>query len=328
MKYICEMCGFSSDTKDIHNKHLKTAHVENTQTTTMKKYKCDVCLAQFSHRQGLSYHKLHTCKGIIVIVDNSTNTNDDIIDMLDKYRNQTGKIDMSSIIENYETVTKQLVIQNKQLLEQNKNYTDFFMEYVKTNKAGNTYISVKNYLQQNYADAPALESLPDYDTVKYNDETCEEDDDFADTLTYNYNNKYLHKFLGNFIIHYYKKNDPRTQSMWSSDISRLTYIIKELLANQKSIWAHDYKGAKTKVYIIDPLLKYIRNYIDEYWINKLETYKTSKIHEFNRYHKIYTTLYKIKKDIDTDFLGNEIIKYIAPHFYMDRTIKENNKDNV
>ena len=45
-----------------------------------------------------------------------------------------------------------------------------------------------------------------------------------DTLVYNYENKNLHKYLGDFIIGHYKKDNPSEQSMWSSDVSRLTYL--------------------------------------------------------------------------------------------------------
>jgi hypothetical protein len=49
------------------------------------------------------------------------------------------------------------------------------------------------------------------------------------------------------------------------------------LNNNKSIWNHDYKGVNTKNYIIDPLLKYIKVQIDEYWINNIDNFKDADI---------------------------------------------------
>ncbi len=341
MKHLCIQCNYSTNIKSNYNKHLKTlSHsiiVDNQQVVNSnteyaanykEKLKCKKCPKIFSCKQSLSYHKLNSCKGQLNNTNNTNNTNN----------NNIPNEQVIALVEQ----NKQLIEQTNNYMEQNNNLVQLFTEYIKDNKSAqpptppqpinnsfnNTYnVSIKNYLQQNHADAPALEGLPDYATIKYidNDENDEEPDkdDFANTLSYNYNNSCLPKYLGDFIIQHYKKSDPKQQSMWSSDISRLTYIIKELLANNDSMWAHDHKGVKTKTYIIDPLLKYIREYIDSYWIEKLEDYKRSKLDNFNKYHAIYVTLYKIKKNIENDVLGNDIIRYIAPHFYMDRKNKKN-----
>jgi hypothetical protein len=196
---------------------------------------------------------------------------------------------------------------------------DNLLNHVKNNKSitnnGNIYnVSVKNYVQQNYPDAPPLEELHDYSSIKY----ALEYDDFIDTIVYNYNHSCLHKYFGDFIIKYYKKDDPSKQSMWSSDTARLTYIIKELLSNKGSIWNHDYKGVKTKNYIITPLLEYIKEYIDEYWIKNIDMFKSSDLEQLNKFNKIYQTIYKIRKDIENEVLSNDIVRYIAPHFYMSK----------
>jgi hypothetical protein len=220
----------------------------------------------------------------------------------EEYQNQLKFQELEMKIGYLEKNNKELSSQNNEL-----------KQLIKSGSVGNTYnISIKNYIQQNYPDAPPLESFNDYDKLEY------DNDDFIDTLVYNFNNNYLHKYLGDFIIKYYKKDDPTQQSMWSSDTSRLTYIIKELLSNKKSIWNHDYKGVKTKNYIINPLLKYIKNYINEYWIKNLDNFKTLNIDDINKFHSIYQNLYKIKKMIDNDILGMDIIRYITPHFYMNK----------
>ena len=315
MKYSCTKtnCNYSTNDKSNFNKHMKSSthlpinkYNHKIVIENPKQYVCD-CDKIFTCKQHLSRHRLHNCE------KTKTNIENQVIILTNK-------------IENYETI-------NKHLLIQNENMSKLLMEYVKNtnstitnnnNKIINTYnISIKNYLQQNYPNAPALNGITDYSKLKYDTEY----DDFIDALVYNHNNSYLKKYLGDFIIYNYKKNNPSTQSVWSSDISRLTYIIKELLANNESTWNHDYKGIKIKKYIIDPLLKYIKEYIDEYWIKNLDLFKTVDIEQLNKFNKTYTTIYQIKKDIDGDILGNDIVKYIAPQFYMDKTNVINNDDN-
>ena len=251
----------------------------------------------------------------------------------------------------YETIKNhEITIENKYLKQQVME----LKEFIKSGKAAPTYnISIKKYIQQNYSDAPPLEQLANYSLLQYknnrnnrndrnnNDECCDNDcdnnndcdddydncdddrdddndDDFISTLSYNYNNNALHKYIGDFIIKYYKKDNPSQQSMWTSDMSRLTYVIKELLSTNESIWNRDYKGIKTKKYVIDPILKYIKDYIDDYCVKNLDKFKNLSINKAIQLQRIYVSVYQLKKDIDSEIIANNIIKYISPHFYMDR----------
>lgn len=306
MSNIYDSCDNESD----YNNHFTSLHMgivcgqSNNNSIKEKTFQCEYCSGFFTFRQTLSRHRLYTCKARKNLNSENENLKQTVAEM------------QKAINEN--------VIETKKLKEQ-------------INSAGNTYnISIKNFIQQNYADAPALTCLPDYNSLKYVDE-CEDDededvngdnkesnkiiddDDLAFTLAQHYEEKHLHIFLGDFLIQNYKKDDPKTQSLWTSDTTRLTYIIKELLANQKSVWLPDPKGTKTKICIVDPLLKYIRIYINEFWISREDKLRTAKIDIVRKYNETFTILYKIKKDIDNSVLGPAIIKYIAPHFYMDKS---------
>ena len=319
MKYKCNLCSYESRDKSNYNKHLNSVfHIQmlngNLKVTSEvtsevlsakpQKLNCNNCEKIFTCKQHLSRHRLHYCKNIKLVANNE------------------------EIIELKQEINDLKILCN-QTLEMNKLLT----EYVKTTKSTNTnsnnhnnnnhinntyHVSVKNYLQQNYPNAPVLNEITDYAKLKYDGEY----DDFIDALVYNHHNSHLDKYLGNFIIQSYKKDNPSEQSMWSSDISRLTYIIKELLANNNSTWNYDSKGIKIKIYVIDPLLKYIKKHIDEYWMKNIDSFKMCDIEKLNKLNKIYNAIYQIKKNIDNDILGNDVLKYIAPHFYMNRTNKD------
>jgi hypothetical protein len=214
--------------------------------------------------------------------------------------------------------------------------------YIKSGNLAPTYnISVKKYIQKNYSDAPALGKLElsDYAMLTYEPEVSkksgkkkkvtdndsnEDMDDVMNNkliqiLIYNYNNNTLHKFFGDFIVKNYKKEDPSQQAIWNSDVSRLTYIIKELLYNNiESRWSSDFKGVKTKNYIITPLLKYIRKCIDEYWIRSVDSFKELDTKSLETLQMDLIILQKIKKEIDNHTLADDIVKFIAPEFYMSK----------
>lgn len=317
MKYICVYCDYETSNKSNYNKHLKSNYHKQI-TELQNKYVCIYCNKTFAHQSSLSRHETQRCNK----KNNDDNTNN---------TNNTELLNAFIIFMNDCRQTNNEL--KDQLIEYNR--SNQHINNQPTNNTNNTLnttyniskLSIKNYLQQKHPNAPVLEGLPNYTAIKYI-EMDEKDHDntdidlFIDILVYNQNNACLNKYLGDFIIQNYKKEDPSQQAMWSSDISRLTYIIKELLATKKSIWNHDYKGIKTKTYIIDPLLKYIKDYIDDYWISTLDKYTSHKVDNVNKYHKIYITLHQIKKDIENDVLGSCIIKYIAPYFYMDRGYTE------
>lgn len=297
MTYKCNICKYESNDKSNYNRHMKSpthllkfsdneklGQMVINDNKTKKNHSC-VCGKKFTYLSGLSRHK-KTC--------------DDKTRKIEKLEGQVS------------------VLINK--VEEVKNMNGLLMELIKSNKAvNNTYnVSVKNYVQQNYPNAPALKEPTDYAKLTY------DDDELVDTLIYKYKHKCLFKYLGDFLVEYYKKDDPTQQSVWSSDISRLTYIVKESLADKKSIWNHDYKGVKTKKCIIDPLLQHVKEYIDEYWAKnvniKINKKKDVDVDALTLRQKKFNITYAIETDIDNGNLAGEIIKYIASYLHMDKNI--------
>ena len=342
MKFICANCDYKTNNKSNFNRHIKGSRHDIIKVIDNDVYvpgnTCDVSKKESIDNSVFIPENIHEMqnnriseKGLIKCsycdMEFKRASN------LTRHKNKCVEIKLKMHFDEYQTQLKLQELQMKLgFLEKNNQE---LKQLIKSGNIGNTYnISIKNYIQQNYPDAPPLEYINNCNELKYNnydnndnndnnnnndnDNDNDNEDDFIDILVYNYNHNFLHKYLGDFIIKHYKKTDPMEQSVWSSDTSRLTYIIKELLVNNSSIWNHDYKGIKTKNYIINPLLKYIKKYIDEYWVNNLDSFKTSKISELNKIQNIYETLYKIKKDIDNDILGMDIIKYIAPYFYVNK----------
>jgi len=292
MVYQCIKCNYETYDKSNYNKHLKCKiHMNNyglnDPQQEINEYICLFCNKSYSTASNLSKHEKKCIHKIIRIKE---------LEIELKYANQKIK----DLEENHKTNT---TIYN---------------------------LSIKKFVQQQYSDAPPLLKLDDYSLIKYECHEDEDennkhtdydinvDDEFISILSFNHNNGCLHKYLGDFVIKYYKKDDPKLQSVWSSDVSRLTYVIKELLDNHQSIWNHDYKGVKTKNCIINPLLRYVKKLINEYWVLHVDNFRNVDTDYLNKLFIIFKSIHEIKKEISNGKLSNAIIRYITPHFYMNK----------
>ena len=125
-------------------------------------------------------------------------------------------------------------------------------------------------------------------------------------------------------------NDLLVNSLRSSDTSRLTYIISELLASKKSVWNHDYKGTKIKEFVLVPVLNHIRECITKF-LGKIST-KISKnkeidIDKINSQMKCGLKVAEIANLIDNNTLVDDILKYISPYFCVDKD-NDNNIEQI
>ena len=307
MTHKCELCNYTSTDKSNFNKHMKSvSHTKKLASVSVPEkriYTC-VCEQTFVHASSFSRHKAKSCPKNQPIAET-------------KELKEEITVLKSNLKHNTDVITKLLeLVSTGQLVNTNTN---------SHNTTHNTYnISVKTYIQQKYPNAPPLKCIDDYSKLTYKDYKL------MDTLVYNYNNSNLHKYLGNFIVSYYKKDDPSQQAIWSSDTSRLTYLISELLINNKSVWNHDYKGTKIKECILTPLLEYVRESIDEFF-DSIEIKKNKKqdISEIEAEFAYRNSIAKIAEMIDNNILVDNILKYITPYFSIDRDKdKDGDGDNI
>jgi X-X-X-Leu-X-X-Gly heptad repeat protein len=318
---------------------------------------CIDCGEKFAHASSLSRHKNNTCKKVCIddnkvciddnkvciddddLEDNKGGSSDDWVDELkidelnidEEIKKQ---IKINILRKQLNDSAKQLNNKNKQLNDKNKQLNDNAKQlnakdnqikelttYIKnTNPTQKTYnISVKNYIQQNYPEAPPLIKVDTYKLLKEKEEKKDNESDFGQILAYYYNSKQLYSYLGDFLVSQYRKKDPANQSIWNTDVARLTYFIKDLLANKKkSCWNRDPKGLKTKSYIIDPFLKYITDYCDAYIdAHAIARNKLKDVEFCYKTTETLTALGNIMFDICNGIIAEDIVKYIAPHFQMD-----------
>lgn len=364
MKFICDTCNYLTDDQANFNKHKKSKKhtskcnklqqstnnvlymtperlpfdsqkstskiVDSNIKDTKNEYICDYCSISFSKSCNLSRH-LKNCKTINKI-ENELNTKIKELEYENKLKLLQEKL-KSSETEKTNLISKYHILESKCNLLENEN--DFHKQLVSA--AGGILqksMNTMSYLLLNYDNAPQLQTLSDYSLLSKDNTTLIRD------LVHFYNKGTFDKFIGDFIVKQYKKNDPELQALWSSDTDRLNYFIKELvkhknlenIGNNNSInlltidktkWIMDKKGIKVSNYIIEPLLEYIQkigiNYLDS--INR--NIDNFPIDQTTKLINDMQTIAEINCGIKNKSLAKNINKYIAPYFYLN---KDNNKN--
>ena len=318
MSFKCELCNYSSRDKFNYTKHLKTnKHKEkvtaksnetqlilirnNQNETSIIKYKCDYCNNTCSTSSSLARHK-KSC---------SEKTKAEI-----SYNSELEKL-KSTNIELLLKLNEQMNIvnQKEEIISILKSENAHLKSVV--NNAGSvikTSVSTMAYVIKHYKEAPVLEQVNDYSAIHYEQDNTE----FIENLIYENNHNKLYIYISEFIIKTYKKEDPSKQSIWNSDTSRLTYLIREIIVNNKVDWKIDKKGIKTTKFIIEPILEYIDTQIRDYIQNFDIDYSAGSAREAERKMLKLKSATDILKSIEDKILSDEILKYIAPYFYLSK----------
>jgi hypothetical protein len=231
---------------------------------------------------------------------------------------------------------KQEIEKQKQELEKEqiklKSQVNIYKEYADRPKTvnNNTMTNNLSYVNNNYPDAPALTTLNNFILNGIDMDDNEQIRPLVDLITNSYNNKSLHKCIGDHVIKHYKKEDKSQQSFHTTDVSRKKFLVKldksnkhlynnydidELNDNINSKWITDNDGVKISHLLyepmIDKILKKLKNFCKKLSKRNVEDLVPDDVDKL-------TTLVKLFDDIDTDKLKNDINKYTAPHFELNK----------
>lgn len=309
MLYKCNICTYESKRKDLYQKHLDTKlHINKTQDNTRHCNICDkdmvVTLENFnSHIMTCVDNKLNEYKNIIShFKEKNIEYKEKLIDSENKYKNLEIKYD------NLDKEFKGYLLTNKNVIY---NYIN------NTNNTVNS-ISSYNYVNKYFDTAPELAKITDYNLYDKTQNVF-----YIRELIFYYKEKTLPKFIGDHIIKLYKKENPKEQSVRNTDTTRLSYIVR-IISNKILEWKIDKDGNEFKKITVDPLLDYINNDIIESrkMINQKIKEHDSPYCDYNELSRLLSDshiLYDINKEIEIGKLCNDILKYVSPNFYLNKT---------
>jgi len=299
--------------------HNKQYH-DNVQLNIIEKdFKCSFCGNTFANAGNLSRHKT-SCLEKQKLIDQINELNKTIklkddklnetIKLKDDKLNETIKLKDEAIKQKDETIDR---IEDTIAILKSEN------AHLKSvvNDVGSivkTSVSTMAYVVKNYKDAPALLPLKDYKMLNYD----QPDDEFVEELGSKFKHKLLGEYIAEFIVKNYKKTDPAKQSLWNSDTSRLTYIIRDIVTKKKVDWKVDKKGVNTTKYVIEPLIDHIEKMVREYIQNYDIDYEMFTGREAEKKMMKLKYVTDVLRAIEDKTLHDDVLRCIAPHFFLNK----------
>lgn len=291
VNYKCDNCGFISTNKKDYNRHIKSKkHLEKVQEDTdtylshtyhipqtyldKNSRMCPFCEGMYSNSSSLARHKK----------------------VCDAKKELLEQNEIEKLKSDFERLQKEALEEKQKMQKQIESY-----EKLLSSAIGPKTITNYNYIQMNYPNAPVLKGKKSYGNLLETNNMK-----LVDLIILYYEQNRLVTFIGDYLIKEYLHKEPEKQSIWTTDLARLTYIISQ--AHKKgSEWSYDKKGSKTKKIIIQPVVEYIRNELAKYNEKNCNSDKASVLRKM-------MTINNILPEIDGNILAEKINKYISPKF--------------
>ena len=262
-------------------------------TKNIQKNICDYCNSSFTRSNSLMRHK-NVC-----------------------LKKKDEELKLKNLVKELNSQLELSRTENKYYINEMDHYkeeTNYYKQMLR--EAGGLVkksVSSLTYIVDHYENAPALQTITMGDIkILENDEKK-----FIEDIISAFKHKTLGKYLGSLIIKLYKKDDPKSQSIWNTDDSRLTYLIKELLNNKSSNWIIDKKGVKTTEYLIDPLLLHIKKLLISYQKNLIIPDLNQNSVEVEFILESSKKIIELTNDIDDGLISKEVLRYISCHLRFD-----------
>jgi hypothetical protein len=301
MKYYCKVCEYKTELKADYEKHLFTLKHKNN---IKKQYKCPECNT-FLNARSTYYSHLKKC--------NLDNSNKDLKIQLLVANHEIETLKLKNECEKVKNECEKEKVKILKSVVKNSNST------TKTAlKISSKSISAIKYVNENFKNAPKLETLTDFNMMGYNIEDKIEKKKLVDNLLYHYRQNSVHKIFGDHIVSLYKKDNLENQSMHTTDTSRMNYIVRGSKNGNNLKWYIDKNGVMVCDIIIEKLISY--------FVDVLKWYQTSLINDMleepnniqldtkNKVENILGMLI----NVDSGQLIKDTNKYIAPFFNLDK----------
>ncbi len=334
MSYYCDTCDYKTEDKRNYHKHTKTKthlkknvikpknctlsessddnnYLHHDNELSSKKYTpdlaifcCNNCKKNFSQKSNLSRHR-KKCDLVNIDINNIKELQLKL-EFAEKEKEMLKKIELEKdnlIKEKSELLNKFMNNANTIINKAHDN------SKITTQAMQNISMSALKYANEKFKVAPVLLPIDNFNINNLDFKNKEDREQLLEVLIYNAKLKSLDKLIGDHIIKNYKKENPKDQSIHTTDCSRLNYLVRELFENVPS-WEVDKNGIKICSKIIKPLIDKCIELLLEYQKELLDEMYNGNYSNKDTVNSIINLL----MSIDKGSLENDINKYIAPHF--------------
>ena len=317
-QFVCELCEYSTDRSTDLERHNNTKrHIaklleqqekdEKQKHLQSETFNCSYCDKSFTAKTNMYRHQKYNCS-VSPQKNNAHILSTPIPKIQSDYYKIIEKLEQDAQLlqtENnlYKKINKlkqenQLLQDENDTLKKSKNKcaklednNDKLINLALQNSKKSTRGIV--YAKNNLKNAHRLKKLRSEKAI--NLLTCNENIsifDVVELIIKNHNNYQLDKYLGNILIDAYKTDNPKHQSLWNVDTTRLHFILND------NGWTSDNCGIKLNNLIINPFLKIVKIMINEY----IE-------HDNADFDK--KTCQQILSDIDNNKIHKRILKHMG-----------------
>lgn len=171
--------------------------------------------------------------------------------------------------------------------------------------------STLSFIVKNYNNAPNIQKFDDFSLLKFKNNA-----EMVNMVAYKKKKNIFDEYVVEILIEYYKKEEPSKQSIWNTDINRLSYTVKDADKNKNniSVWMKDKKGILLTEYAINPILEHIKKKLSENSKAILERHNENKFKQNDA--EILELSYNLANDIETGEATKNILKCLASHFFL------------
>ena len=234
-------------------------------------FTCELCNLKIANKTNYYRHKKYLCpvkleqeKMKSIEAQNEKKLYyEAIIDTLKKECNKIAE-ELTATKEKLKTTELKLGTTEEKLEQKNKELFAFMRQDItfmrETQKTSTTTldksVDALTFLMTHRKNAPELKEL----THEKAQAILTHESRLYDYLLHYYQENMLDQYIGEIILKYIKKENPDDQSVWNSDVSRLTYLIRAIV-DESPTWLRDPNGAMFNKKIIMPVINEITNYL-------------------------------------------------------------------